>query len=227
MPFLVDGGAREVPPPEPCAAATPKRPLSRSASGVCLGRWPKPWGWTASPEAPHLGASGLRARNPRGRAAGRTSQRRARPLRVVAGEGRAARSRRTTRRGNLGPARIAAEGGAAWGSPKARHHYLPEGHGCGCRQRQLAHLARREVELGLPGLRRRPSVGVTPAGPDPPLVSTSRLAAWTLPRFPVTNRTARGFIRAEVGRVAATWRLRLITPRLARGLAHVWGPSWG
>src|SRR6266508_4115947 len=28
----------------------------------CLGCWPKPWGWTASPGAPHLGASSLRRR---------------------------------------------------------------------------------------------------------------------------------------------------------------------
>jgi hypothetical protein len=96
----------------------------------CLGCWPKPWGWTASPGAPHLGASSLRRRNrTRRRAASRASRRRARarPLRAVAGDGQAARSWRTARRGNLGPARTAAEGGAAQGSPKARHHFPPRG----------------------------------------------------------------------------------------------------
>jgi len=51
MPFLVDGGPTEV-SPESRAAATPERLLGPSASGVCLGRWPKPWGRTASPGAP-------------------------------------------------------------------------------------------------------------------------------------------------------------------------------
>jgi hypothetical protein len=66
--------------PEPRDAATPKRPLSPSASGVCLGRWPKPWDGRPAPGGPSQ-PSGPAPPWRRGRwATGRASKRRARPL---------------------------------------------------------------------------------------------------------------------------------------------------
>ena len=83
------------------------------------------------------------------------------------------------RRGNFWPAGTAAEVGAARGSPKSRPHHSPltRGHGCGCRQSHLAQLARREVELGLPGLLRRPlrRSHISGTGPTPRLDLSPRL----------------------------------------------------
>jgi hypothetical protein len=45
-----EGGATEVPPPN--LVLLPRRSGHRDLLR-CLGRWPKPWGWAASPGAPH------------------------------------------------------------------------------------------------------------------------------------------------------------------------------
>ena len=102
----------------------------------------------------------------------------------LSGDWQAARSSGITHSGNKGRGRLAAEGDRAEGlPPKARTRRsssgrsTPRGHGGRCQQGHRAQLARREVELGLPGLLRRfsPSSEST-AGPDPPLVAPSRLA---------------------------------------------------
>jgi len=128
----------------------------------------------------------------------------------LSGDWQAARSSGITHSGNKGRGRLAAEGDRAEGlPPKARTRRsssgrsTPRGHGGRCQQGHRAQLARREVELGLPGLLRRfsPSSEST-AGPDPPLVAPSRLAGMD-PTQGSWSPTARRETSWGEGRMAA------------------------
>jgi hypothetical protein len=73
----------------------------------------------------------------------------------------------------------------------ARPLHFPEGSRLRCRRGDLAQPARREVELGLPGLLRRPQRRSQPAGPGPtPRRAVPASPAGTYPGLPVTNPTA-------------------------------------
>src|SRR6266545_3450408 len=101
-------------------------------------------------------------------------------------------------------------------------------HGCERQRGDRARPARREVELGLPGLLRRPyrrsHTGGT--GPTPRLDLSPRCLDLTQgSRSPTLRLVPPGC--AEVGWIIARWWLRLIRQYVGRGLAQVRGTSWG
>ncbi len=101
-------------------------------------------------------------------------------------------------------------------------------HGCERQRGDRARPARREVELGLPGLLRRPyrrsHTGGT--GPTPRLDLSPRCLDLTQGSRSPTF-TAGPPVCAEVGWIIARWRLRLIAPHLEPALAHVRGTLVG
>ena len=177
--------------PEPRDAATPKRPLSPSASGGCLGRWPKPWGWTASPEAP------IQARRVGTAATSRTMG--SRPSvpaprftiasRRVAGGmlGHAAPEQQP------GQAQPAAEGGLGQRAPPRGHGHANQRPRHCLRGSRLRVPAEPPSATGEAGGRARtagtttttlPTVGVNRRDRDPPLVAPSRLACMNPTQVP-------------------------------------------
>jgi hypothetical protein len=132
-----------------------------------------------------------------------------------------------------GQAQTAAEGGVGPRATRRHGHanqrplHSRRGHGCGCQQGGLAQLARREVELGLPGLLRRThSVGVTPAAPTPGRAVPPRRHEPTQGRWsPTPHRWCRRLRRGRsephhlpVPPAHSTW---------SPGLLALGGLSWG
>src|SRR6266511_2524610 len=154
-----------------------------SAESVRFWRLPRvlaeAMGMDGQPRGTHLGASGLRAPQPSWTGSRPSIPA---PCSTVAGGGwRGASSSvpphypGVATSGRLGLPPKATRPGVR--PRRGRTTPLPEGHGCGCRQSHLAQLARREVELGLPGLLRRPlrRSHTSGTGPTPRLDLSPRL----------------------------------------------------
>jgi hypothetical protein len=98
---------------------------------------------------------------------------------------------------------------------------LPEAHGCGCQQSHLAQLARPEVELGLPGLLRRPQhrSHTSGTGPTPRLDLSPRRMDLTQSCGDQPHRLVPPYASRSVEPSPGGGSAR--SHRLAHGLPHI------